>query len=191
MFHDPYRIVTFGLIGSLVLLAGLLCNKYMYPKKQINYLLLLILIAILPILSIFRPGVYESGDFRVHIYEAISFFDNLTQGNLLPRWGGELNATYGYPVFLFAYPLPNYLISLPHFFGVSFIFSLKLFLAFSFIASGIAMYFFAKQYLKEKNAFVAAIFYLFAPFHFVDLHFRVDIGEVLSFVFFADLLSLY
>ena len=45
------------------------------------------------------------------------------------------------------------------------------------------MYLWLKKMLNKISAFVGSIFYLFAPYHFIDLHFRADIGEVLAFVF--------
>lgn len=45
------------------------------------------------------------------------------------------------------------------------------------------MYFWVKEELGKKAGFVAAIFYLFAPYHLVDIHFRVTVAENLSFVF--------
>lgn len=121
----------------------------------------------------------------------MSFFESLKDGNLMPRWSSQIIYGYGYPLFLFAYPLPYYLASLFHVLGFTFINSLKIILAFSFIASGITMYLFIKEELKNKySAFISSIMYLFSPYHLVDLHFRVSIGEtiafaVLPFCFFA------
>ena len=45
------------------------------------------------------------------------------------------------------------------------------------------MYFWIKDQFGKTAGFVAAIFYLFAPYHLLDLHYRASVGEVLSFVF--------
>lgn len=179
----PYWMVSLSIAFTIFVLLIYLIYRFIWPKKELSHFQIVTIASLLPVVSILRPGVYESGDFTIHIYEAMSFFDNLYQGNLIPRWGGELNATYGYPVFLFAYPLPNYLISLPHFIGISFIASLKMFLILSFIGSGIAMFYFMKRYAGKTAGVVSAIFYLYAPYHLIDLHFRVAIGEILAFVF--------
>ena len=179
----PYQMVFINLIGSLLVLGGAICYRFIFPKKRINLLILLVVISILPIISVFRPGVYESGDFNLHIYRAMTFYQNLTEGNLIPSWAGELNGTYGYPLFIFIYPLPYYISSLFHLLNFSFVDSLKLFLCFSYIFSGLAMYFWIKDLFGKISGFAAAIFYLFVPYHLIDIHFRVDIGETLSFVF--------
>lgn len=179
--HEPYRMVLINITASLVLLLGLGVYKFIL-KKKINLFYLLILISLLPILSVLRPGVYESSDFSIHIYRTISFYSSLSEGNIMPSWAGELNATYGYPLFVFNYTLPYYLISLIHFLGAGFIMSMKLFLAANYLASGIFMYLFGKKLFKnDLTSFTAAIFYLFAPYHLIDLHFKVVIGEILAF----------
>lgn len=175
-------MVVVNIISSAILLVGVLTYRYVYPKKKINLLLLLILISLLPLISILRKGDYESGDFNVHIYRAIVFFNALKEGQYMPSWAADLNATYGYPLFIFNYPLPYYVISFFHFLGFSFITSMKLFLATNFLLSGIFMYFCARRLLKNNlAAFVAAIFYQFAPYHLIDLHFKIVIGEIMIF----------
>lgn len=178
----PYQMVVINLIGSLLVFGGTLFYRYIFPKKRINLLILLVIISILPIISVFRAGVYESGDFNLHIYRAMSFYQNFLDGNLMPSWAGKLNATYGYPLFIFLNPLPYYIISLFHIIGFSFVASMKIFLIFCYMLSGITMYFLGKKLFKnDLAAFTAAIFYLFMPYHLVDQHFRIDVGEILCF----------
>jgi len=179
---DPYRTVVINIISSLLLFGGVLIYRYIFPKKKINLFFLLILISILPIISIFRTGTYESGDFNIHIYRSMAFYDALRDGQFMPSWPKDLNATYGYPLFIFNYTLPYYLISLIHLVGFSFIYSQKIFLALSFILSGIFMYLFLKQIFKNNlAAFTSSVFYLFTPYHLISLHFKVTIGELLIF----------
>jgi len=128
-------------------------------------------------------GTYESGGFSDYIKFAMSFDESLRDGNLIPQWDTYRSAGYGSPIFLFMYTLPFYIVSFFHSFGFSFIDGMKIILALSFPLSGISMYVFIKGWLGKVPAFVASIFYLFAPYHLVDTHFRTDPGEALSFVF--------
>lgn len=180
---DPYRMIIVNLVASAVLLVGLLAYRYVYPRKKINLFAVLLLISLLPIISLLRKGAYESGDFNFNIYKSMSLLTALKDGQLLPGWAGELNSGYGYPLFIFTYPLPYYTILLFKSLGFSFITSEKLALASAFIASGTAMFLFIRSILNKTSAFVASVFYLFSPYHLVDTHFRVAIGEVFSFVF--------
>ena len=184
-------MVYVNIIASLVLLAGVLFYRFIYPKKKINLFVLLLLISILPIISILRPGDYESGDFNIHIYRIMAFFDSLKEGIIIPSWAGELNATYGNPLFLFNYTLPYYIISFLHFVGFSFITSYKVYLGFTLFSSAIFMYLLAKELTNSKlAALTAAVFYLFAPYHLIDVHFRATLGESTIF-YLAPLLFLF
>ncbi len=179
---DPYKMVLVNVVASSVLLLGILFYRNIYPKRKINYFVLLLLISTLPIISIFRKGVYESGDFSLHLYRTISFYNALLEGHFLPSWAAELNAGYGYPLFIFNYPLPYYVISLFHFLGFSYVASMKLFLSSNFILSGLFMYLWTKDIFKNSfAAFTAVIFYQFAPYHLIDLHFKITIGEIVTF----------
>ncbi len=175
-------MIFINLIASLVLLLSLFSYRFIYPKKNINLLLLLVLISLIPLISVLRKGTYESGDLTIHTQFLMSFYESLRDGNFIPRWSSQIIYGYGYPLFIFAYPLPYYLGSFFHFLGFNFVDSLKIVLASSFILSGITMYLFIKEELKNKlSAFVAALTYIFAPYHLIDLHFRAAIGEVIAF----------
>src|ERR1035437_3924153 len=125
----PYHMVFINIIAFCLVFGGALFYKFIFPKKNINLFVLLLMISVLPIISIARAGVYESGDFNLHIRRAMEFYQLLSQGNFIPTWAGDLNATYGYPLYGFNYILPYYLISFFHFVGLSFVASMKVFLA--------------------------------------------------------------
>ena len=179
---DPYRMVFVNVIALTLVLGSAFLYRFVYPRRKINLFILLILISILPIISVLRIGDYESGDFNIHVRRAMEFYNMLSQGNFIPTWAGDLNATYGYPLFAFDYILPYYILSLFHFLGLSFIASLKLFLAINFILSGVFMYLFSKNHFKNTlAAFASSIFFLFTPYHLIAIHFKITIGEILSY----------
>lgn len=179
-----YKMVLINVIASIILITCLLLYKFIYSRKKINLFVLLILISILPLISVLREGIYESGDLSLHVAFLIPFFDSLKEGNIPPIWNEYVLHGYGYPLYLFIYPLPYYFSSFFHSVGFSFINSIKIILIFAYIFSGIGMYVFVKEELKNSiSAFTASIFYLFAPYHLVDMHFRVAIGENLAFMF--------
>src|SRR3989338_7386795 len=147
---DPYKMILVSFASSILLLIGIIIYRYVYPKRDINLFALLILISILPLISILRKGTYESGDLNIHVGFAASFFESLRDGNFIPRWSSQIIYGYGYPLFLFTYPVPYYLASLFHVFGFTFINSFKIILALSFLSSGAAMYLFIKEELKNR-----------------------------------------
>lgn len=180
---EPYRMVLVNCVALFSFVFGVTFYKYIYPKKNLSYLTLIILISILPLISLLRIGVYESGDFAINVIKTISLYESLSSNIFPVHWAGSLNATYGYPLFIFTYPLPYYLMAFFHFAGFSFIASHKIALALPYLLSGVGMYLFLKKYTRPFAAFSGAVIYQFAPYHLVDLHFRVALGETYSFAF--------
>lgn len=155
----------------------------MFYKRHI-FLVVLILISIVPILDLFKQGLPLTHDGQDHVARIANFYQNLSEGNIIPRWAGNLNWGYGHPILEFLYPLPSYLASIFHFLGFTLVDAIKLIFGMSFVLSGIAMYIFVKELLKdEKAAFFAGLLYIVAPYRFVDLYVRGAIGEHLAFVF--------
>ncbi len=183
-------MVALNFISSLLVFFSLFFYRFIFPKKNIKIIIVLLLLSVLPLISILREGSYESGDLSINALKSMTFYDNLSEGEVIPRWAGELNATYGYPLFIFTYPLPYYTVSFFHFLGFSFIGSVKLLLIFSFIASAITAFIFLKDQFGERPALAGSLLYLFAPYHLLDLHFRVAIGEMMSFIFLPLILFL-
>jgi hypothetical protein len=180
----PPHLAIINLILFFITFVTFLISRPTRPHKPRYWFLFLCVFSFLPLLSVLRSGTYESGDLSINVVKTIAFSDNLREGNLIPRWAGESNATYGYPNFIFAYPLPYYLASLFHYIGFSFLSSVKLVLIFSFLLSGIFMYKFLSKLVNPPSAFMGSIAYLFTPYHLINLHFRVDIGELLAMAIF-------
>lgn len=149
---------------------------------SIKFLIFLSLLFV-PLFPLLHPGIPITHDGQDHVARIANFYLSLSEGNLVPRWAGNLNWGYGHPILMFLYPLPSYFASLFHFLGFSLIDSLKLVFGVSFIASGITMYLWAREQLGEEAGLVAGALYVFAPYRFVDLYVRGAIGEHLAFVF--------
>src|SRR3989344_3106196 len=171
LLNPPYHMVFVSLISLVLYLFIISFFRFVYPKKRIPYPLLLLGFSLLPIISIFREGTYESSDINIHITRTMSFYKALQDGIMIPRWAGELNATYGYALFEFIYPFPYYIASFYHLLGFNFLESVKLLLASTYMASGFSMYYWLKNHVSEKSAFLGSIFYLFAPYHLINMHF--------------------
>lgn len=155
-------------------------------KERLNNsipIILLILLSFLPLVTLLHPGLPRTHDGQDHVARIANFYISLTEGNLIPRWAPLLNWGYGHPVLMFLYPLPSYAASLFHFMGFSLVDSLKIVFGLSFIASGLAMYFFVNSLFGRVAGFAAGMLYLYAPYRFVDLYVRGAIGEHFAFVF--------
>jgi hypothetical protein len=180
---DPYLMVFINVLSAIVLSLIVIVYRFVYPKKGINLFYLLLAISVLPVISIFRAGTYQASDLTIHTVFLQSFFENIKAGIFIPRWAAGLCGGYGCPEFILEYTMPFYIGSFFHFLGFSFLNSMKLFLASSFIVSGITMYYFVKDELGEKAAFISSLLYIFAPIHLMETHFRVSVGTVAAFMF--------
>lgn len=131
--------------------------------------------------------LFHSGFFPMHDDEQIARLYQLhlalTSGQFPPRWIPDLGFGFGYPFYNFYPPLVYYLGEIFHLLGFSLIISTKIVMALGFLLSGIFMYLLAKEFFGKIGGFVAAIFYLYAPYHSVDLYVRGALAEFYSFVF--------
>jgi len=154
--------------------------------------LIVLLFGLLAIVDLLHPGFAVTHDGQDHIARIANFYQNLSEGILIPRWAENLNWGYGHPILEFLYPFPSYVASLLHFFGFSFVESTKLVFAIAMIASGVGMYLFAQKQWGYTSGIVSGILYMYAPYRFVDLYVRGDIGEHVAFVFIPlALLGMY
>lgn len=154
-------------------------SKY---SSQLLFILLIIFCGI-TVLDLFNPGSPITHDGDVHLLRLTEFYQSLQQGIVIPRWAANVNWGYGQPVFEFFYPLPSYLASLLHFFGLSFADSLKLLLGLSLVLSGATMYLWLSKLTNSFGGFVGGFLYVFTPYRFVDVYVRGDVGESLALVF--------
>ncbi len=132
---------------------------------------------------LFHSQFFITHDGENHIARIGAYYKSFLDGNILPRWAGDLNYGYGTPVFIFFYPLSGYLGSFFHALGFSLENVFKLISGIAFISCGLTFYIWTRNLLEEKYAFVAALFYALAPYHFLDMYVRGDIGELLGLVF--------
>lgn len=152
--------------------------------KKYLFITFIVFISLITLADLFKPGLPLTHDGQDHAARIANFYQNLSEGNIIPRWAGNLNWGYGHPILEFLYPLPSYLASLFHFFGFTLVDSIKLVFGTSFVLSGLAMYLFIKELLNDdKAAFFASALYIVAPYRFVDLYVRGAIGEHVAFIF--------
>lgn len=169
-------------------------------KKNIwNWLLkwrheiFLVILSLLVAREWFLPGLPQTHDAEVHISRSYAFFDSLSEGNVLPRWAGHFNWTYGTPAIMFLYPIEPYTAALIH--GItrlSFINVYKLLLVFSYAGSGVAWYLWLRELkFSERASLAGSVFYLLAPYRLVDMFVRGALAEHVCFFFFPLILFLF
>lgn len=160
-------------------------------RKDLLVSFLLLLLSIPAVQSLFIPGGFTAHDLTHHVVRQISMDKLLSEGQFPPRWSGELNNGYGYPVFLFNYPLPAMVGEVFYKLGLGYVDSVKAVLFLSMVISVLGMYLFLNALLKDRlAAFLGAIFYLYAPLRFLTVYVSAAVGSalalgILPFVFWS------
>jgi len=151
--------------------------------KRYFPIIILTLLSFIPLINLFHQGLPITHDGQDHVARIANFYQNILEGNIIPRWAGNLNWGYGHPILMFLYPLPSYTASLFHLLGFSLIDSTKIVFGLAFLLSGLAMYLWIKNVLGIHAGIAGGILYMFAPYRFVDLYVRGAIGEHVAFIF--------
>ncbi len=153
--------------------------------KTLFCVIFAVFISIPIILPYFHKGFFPTHDGQWAVVRAGDMFRQLKDLQIPPRYSGNLNFGYGYPLFNFAYPFPYYLATLLHIFHIGFVSSVKILFALSVPLSAISMFLLAKELWKNTaSAVISSILYVYLPYRLVDLYARGSLGESISFVLF-------
>lgn len=157
------------------------------------FIIFIIVISIFALKALWGPQFYTSHDGQSHLARLYQLDKVLKDGQFPPRWAGQFAGERGYPVFVFAYPLPYWTGEFFHILGLNLAESIKLVFGIFYIFSGVTMYWLVNAIFKNKWAgFMAAVLYLFAPYRFVKIFVTASLGESAAFAFIPlVLLSIY
>jgi hypothetical protein len=108
-------------------------------------------------------------------------------GQIPCRWVSDMGYGYGYPLFNYYPPLPYFLGEVFHLLGFSFINSIKIVFILALFFSGFFAYLLGKELWGKYGGWVTAAFYLYAPYHAVDVYVRGAMNEFWGLVFFPAL----
>lgn len=145
----------------------------MVVKKNLLALIILLALSLFAMRTFFQPGYFDGHDSQAHLVRLYQYDLALKSGQVLPEWASGLLAGRGYPVFIFAYPLPYLIAELFHLTGLSLAAAIKATFVLSYLVSGIGMYFLA--------GFLGAVLWLFAPYMFVKIFITASLGVVVSY----------
>lgn len=145
-------------------------------------LILYFLIAIFAVLPFFSSGFFQVHD-DVQVARVYELAKSLSLGAFPIRWVPDLGYGAGYPLFNFYSVLPYYIGGVVTFFGLNVLVATKFVFILGIIASGVSMYFLTKAFFGKTPALVAAVVYLYFPYHAVNIYVRGDLAEVFAYIF--------
>lgn len=153
-----------------------------------GYLLVTIL-SLAAVAPLTAPAFFlKAHDATIGAYFLWQFEQALRDGALYPRWAMDWTFGYGYPVFAVIAPLAFYLGSAFRLLGAGILDSLKLVYGLAFLASGLAMYLYGRAVFGRAGGLLAAVLYVYIPYHLVDIYVRGDVAEFVAFAFFPAVL---
>lgn len=166
---------------------GQLYQKTIQRSKP---LILILFFTILACSKLFAGSFYTSHDGEGHVIRLIEFENALKDGQFPVRLAQHLNHGLSYAYFNFNYPFIYYLGALLHLTGLDFVWVFKVILIISIFMGGLGMYLFSRIYFGELESLITAIFYIIAPYRFLNLYVRATLAEcfalgLLPFLFLA------
>lgn len=130
------------------------------------------------------PGFFVNAhDARHSVYFLQMFDQSIRDGAWYPRWAADMVFGYGYPLWLILAPIPFFVGEAFHLVGFDLVSAVKMVYGLAMFCSALTMYLFASRILGKNAGLVAAIAYVYVPYHLVDLYVRAAQAELVSFVF--------
>ena len=139
-------------------------------------ILIILLLSLPAIWPIVTPGYFPIHD-NTQVVRVDQMFQALQSGQFPVRWVPDLGYGYGYPIFNFYNPLPYYFGAAFMFLGVNALVATKIMFVTPILLSGLAIYWLARKYFPALAALTAAVFYVYAPYHAVQIYVRGAVGE--------------
>lgn len=131
--------------------------------------------------------LFMNGYFPVHdatqVERVYEMAKALKEGQFPVRWVADLGYGYGYPIFNFYSPLPYYVGALLNILGLNLITATKGMFFLGIILSGFFMYLLAREFWGKLGGIISALFYIYAPYHALDIYVRGAVGEFWAIAF--------
>lgn len=138
-----------------------------------------------------RP-FFHQGFFPMHddtqVARVAQMSQALKDGQLPVRWVADLGYGFGYPIFNFYGPLAYYLGAAFNLAGLDALNATKIMEVLGVILAGVLMYFLAKEFwgpakLAGWAGIIAGLFYVYAPYHALDIYVRGAVAELWAMAF--------
>jgi hypothetical protein len=146
-----------------------------------RYILLVVAFSLFAWAPLLTPAYFfQAHDAPHSIFYLVEFDQTLRDGYLWPRWAPDFAFGYGYPLFNILAPLAIYAAEILHLLGLSLVGSVKAMYALGTIGAGLAMYVFVRRLFGREAGLLAAVVYMYVPFHLVEIFVRSAYSEFIA-----------
>jgi hypothetical protein len=150
------------------------------PDPHIWLVLALSLPAILPLAG--PDYFFNAHDAPNTIFFLTEFNAALRDGVWYPGWATDQALGYGYPTFVLIPPLAYYVAEGLHLLGANQVVAVKWVWALATVGAGLAMYAYACHVMGRRRGLLAAVVYVYVPYHLADIYVRAALAEYCAFV---------
>jgi len=161
-----------------------------YPPL-VNHALLILLLSVPFIGPLLNPHWIMVGESTDQILRVIELNRGIHEGELYPRWFGDLAGGFGNPYFVFYAPLIYYVSAAFHFLGFGILSSLKLMIFLGVVLSGIGMFLLARTFWGNYGGLVSAVAFIYVPYRMVNIYIRGDFAEAFAMALFPFVLYFF
>ncbi|MBI2034603.1 MAG: hypothetical protein HYT11_02620 [Candidatus Levybacteria bacterium] len=151
-------------------------------KRHILPLIFLIIATYWTIKPLFAQGYFTMHD-DTQVARVYEMWVALRDGMLPVRLVPDLGYGYGYPIFNFYAPLAYYIGAFFMFIGFNALSATKIMMTIGVLLSGVFMYLLAREFWGEIGGVISSLFYVFAPYHAVQIYIRGDVAEFWAYAF--------
>ncbi len=162
--------------------------------------LLAIALTLIAVVPFFFMGENEEGtasglrmptthDMFLHYDQMRSFYDGLRAGAVYPRWEADTNRGFGAPTTSYYPPGVYYLTASGYLLTRDWTAAVLVAQGLMMLASGLALYWYARRWLSRSAAAAAMTAYVLGPYHLLDAYQRGALAELLGFVWMPLMLG--
>jgi hypothetical protein len=147
------------------------------------YVWLVIAFSLFALLPLAGPDYFfDAHDAYNTIFFLTEFDAALRDGVWYPGWATDQALGYGYPTFVLIPPLAYYVAEIFHLLGATVVAAVKWTWALSTIGAGLAMYAYGRHVMGRQRGLLAAVVYVYVPYHLADIYVRAALAEYAAFV---------
>lgn len=138
---------------------------------------------LLPILTpLYSNSLLGSADNLAHLFRVVNLDYALNQGYLWPRWAALEGHGFGAAIFLINYVLPYYiLVGLWHM-ADSLVHASQIYMMLVLFLSACTMFLFTAEFFGVAASIIAAVAYVYFPYHLMTVYLYGGYGEALAYV---------
>jgi len=152
-----------------------------YWRRFDGYLVLVVAFSVFAWVPLLTPAYFfQAHDAPHSIFYLVEFDQTLRDGYLWPRWSPDFAFGYGYPLFNIYAPLAIYAAEILHLLGLNIVGSVKTMYVLGTIGAGLAMYIFVRRLFGREAGLLAAVAYMYVPFHLVEIFVRSAYSEFIA-----------